>query len=375
MQHTELEHGGFTMVSQTPEAELRRQLEQPDPQPKEGTPPPAISSPGAGAEPQRSTADPQPAGDPKRTETAAPADEKPDKRTPEGRVAILRSEINQLTREKHTVNAETARGRTELEELNARIAEARREHDRLSRDIAAGRVDPKAPTDDKPAAAAPARAPEPQEDDFEDFREWVKAHAAWAREQAKLDAQELIEAQQRQAAETEKQRTEREQTTQREAQQRDVQQKHIERVQAYLTEHPEFAEIMEKAGDLPTNPAIDAHIMHSKYGPRLMRYLAENPEESERLSALGWGPTLVEIGVIEAGFRQADTSLTAPTGAKSGSPEAPVSRTQARPPINPVGGGAPVADAGDEDLSNMEFGPRYVELMNERDRKTAQRRL
>jgi hypothetical protein len=374
---TELEHDGFSIASNTPESTLREQLAQPDPPTPDGKPAAPASRRADAGGPGRPDADAQPVDGPDEADPAArpdekPAEAKPDKKKPEGRVAELRAEINQLTREKHTIAGETARERAERERLQAEINDLRKEHERLSK----GAEKPAAGGDDPPAEK-PARAAEPQEDDFEDFRTFLKAHSTWTREQAKLDAQELIAERETQARETEAQRTKREEEERQQAQSREVFAKHQERVKTYTTEHPEFATLMEKAGDLPTNAAIDAHVLHSKYGPRLMHYFAENPEECERVAALGWGPALVEIGAIEATFRAEEKSQQA-RGAKSGSPSAPVPRTKAAPPISPVGGDASVADADDdEDLSTMEFGPRYVELMNQREQahNRRQRRL
>lgn len=296
--------------------------------------------------------------DPKAEKEPAKAEEpkKPSPRTPEGKLETLQAQINQLTREKHKTAADRDAAKAELADLQSRAAALRAEIE-----------DKGEKKDEKKADAAPPkveRKPEPQEDDFEDFRDWVKAHAAWTKEEAKLDAQEVIAAERARVSSESKEAQEKAQQEAYVAQRQQLFTEHKARVEAYSLANPEFAKLMEEAGALPTNPMIDEHILHSKNGPALMRYLAEHPDECETIAGLGPGPTLVALGEIEGEIKR-----TAKDAAKSGSAPKPKPVTRAAPPVNPVGGGAAVVNDDDDGSPlDLEFGPEYVRRMNARDK-------
>lgn len=346
----------FVHVSATTsQAELQRQTgaageeERPDDDqhPGETARPPKPKTPPANTEPGKA--------EPEKPDEKAPK-EAPGKgsKDPEKRVAALKEEIASLTREKHQTRQEKEAAAAELADLRAQLATAKA-------DLADGKG--KVPV----VPAQKERAPEPKEDDFEDFRDWVKAHSAWTREQAKLDAEELVATSRKTADETAKATAEQAETERRVAYRRELADKHRARITTYVTEHPEFATLMEQSGALPTNPAIDEHILHSEYGPRLMHYLAAHPEECEELAGLGMGPTLIRLGKLEAAFEREDAAAAAPAHG-SGAKRPPV--TKAAPPVSPVGGGSEVVDDDDDDtVLDDDFGPEYVRKMNARDRK------
>jgi hypothetical protein len=353
-QHTQLEHDGWSHTSATPEAELRKELEQSATQ--DGTP----SDPGL--RPRETTetpADPAPQSGEAPAKPAAPSTEKIDAKTPEGRKAQIQAEINALTREKHTHKAAAEQTRAERAAAERELAALRAELDVVKKQIETGKGEKPAAEDSQPAVTD--RKPEPAEDDFEDFREYIKAHGAWVREQAKLDAQEIVSARDQASKQTAEEAARERQQQEHVASRRELADKHAARVKAYEAEHPGFSELITSGSDLPMNEMMTEHILHSESGPALMQYLVEHPEECERIYALPGGPTLVELGKIEG-------KLSTP--AKSGSGGGRKSVTNAQPPINPVGSSAAAADDSHEkDLANMDFSPEYVRLMNQRDRE------
>lgn len=371
---SEVDDGDFIVTStSTSQADLTEQLapaekpakgakETPAGDDDEATPAKPAKTPATATTPP-ADADEDDKDEPAKPAVAAKPGEKPAKETkptastPEGRVAQLKKEIATLTHEKH-------RSRQQREQDEAAVVAARQELADLHRQIAEKKGTP--PADEKKEPAAAVRAPEPKEDDFEDFREWVKAHSTWTREQARLDAEEAIAARETKRADEHREADEKTEQEKRIAYRTDLGKKHGDRVAAFEAKTPGFKELMESAGALPTNPWMDEHILHSEHGPALMQYLAENPEECERISALGLGPTLIALGKIEAKFDSAPPASE---------PE-PRPRTKAHPPVSAVGASASVAaDDADEDLSTMPFGPEYVRKMNARDKARRQARL
>ena len=355
---TEDDEGFVTASVGTPQAELTRQVGRAAGTPRED-PPTGDEGRTAGATPpkvtgQAETPAKEKAAREKPAKDTAAAEPKPDQSTPEGRKASLQAEINALTREKHQTKAEKEAAAAELAELRAELARAQAE-------VTAGKR--KAPEHEAAAAPKVERKAEPVEDDFEDFRDWVKAHAAWTREQAKLDAEEIL-ASREAAAEAARQTAET--TRQSEsfvAARRELATHHQARIATYQRAHPEFAPLMDKAAALPTNPAMDEHILHSEMGPALMHYLAEHPEECETIANLGFGPSLIALGKLE-GRLEKEAAATA----KSGSERRPAV-SQAHPPVSPVGGTREIAtDDDDGNPLDEEFSPEYVRKMNARDK-------
>ena len=352
------EQDGFIHDSQASQEDLEAQLAEPAPDAKDAAADPA-------KEPAESKeAKGQPTADPK-------AKDEGKGKTPAKRLETLQAEINQLTREKHRTAAEKDDAARALATLREEAAELKSEIEEARRLRAGGKKadDPAKPEDAKPK---PERKAEPQEDDFEDFRDWVKAHAAWVREEAKLDAIEAAEARGKEAESARESATkeaeEKRAREEFEATRNQLAAKHSARVQAHLKANPGFAKLMEDAGALPTNPAIDEHILHSEMGPALMQYLAEHPDECEAIAALGPGPAIAALGRIEERIDQASKA------AKSGSAPKPKPVTRATPPVSPVGGGAEVVDADDDGdaVLDLEFGPEYVRRMNAKDKARRQ---
>jgi hypothetical protein len=364
-QEARLEHDGFDIVSTTTSLEaLKAEVEPPAESDKAARPAArraAESDPPADPDPDGKA----PAKTDDKTDEKPPA-KKADAKTPEGRKAQLQAEINAFVREKHQVVGQTETAKAERAAIQKELDDAKAELDRVTKELETkkgGKADEKKP--DAKADAKPADDSEPEEDAFEDFRDWVKAHSAWTLRQATKAADQRFEEHSKKSAEALQDAERKREHDAFVAQRAELAKKHQDRIAQYEAEHPTFKALMESAADLPVNPAIDEHILHSETGPALMRYLAENPEECERISALGWGPTLVELGKIEA------TKLGS---AKSGSDPARRPATKAAPPVSPVGGSSAVADADDPDLASMPFD-QYVKVMNARDKERATRRL
>ena len=339
-----LEHDGFVFTSANATEEELQKTVGADAPPDEGT----ATSP----EPQQVEATP-----PASPAEAPPAVPPPPPKGPEGRKAQLQAEINQLTRSKHQTRAEAEQTQQELAQLRAEKAEIQREIDQAR---AASRPAP--PPEPPPEVVAAPRAPEPVLDDFEDIATWMKAQSQWTREQAKLDAEEIL-TQREQAAVQQQHLSAREQ--QEAARQHYMAQKwaeHEQRFTAYVEQHPDAVPLFQAAAKLPMSQDHDmlmTHVLHSEKGPEILRFLAEHPTECERIAALPAGPTLIELGRIEERL----------SAVKSGAAQKPRPMSRTSPPITPVGGGADVADDA-TDLSTLPFGPEYVRRMNALEEKT-----
>jgi hypothetical protein len=150
-------------------------------------------------------------------------------------------------------------------------------------------------------------AGEPEPEDFETHREYVKALTKWEIKQDK-------EAEQKSAH---KAKLETEQKT--------LQKTHIERVTSFKETAKDFDEVIETVDDIEASAALQDIILSSDNGPELMYELAKNRSEFERINALPPVAAARELGKFEAKLSpQADSKPEIKTLTKAPKPIAPV---------------------------------------------------
>jgi len=151
------------------------------------------------------------------------------------------------------VERENARLKAELEAINARLA----------------KVEQPAREPEKPSEAGP-----PNEADFENVLDFLKAERAYELKQLKAELK----------TETQKELTESQ--TQALIQKKEM--NFIEREQAVIKEHPDYAEtVLELYEDgLITDPMVEYIKYESTAGENISLYLTQHPEEAEIISKL-----------------------------------------------------------------------------------------
>jgi hypothetical protein len=287
------------------------------------------------------------AKDPKQAKDAKDAGDKPaakaTKKDPEARIA-------HVTWEREEARRETARERARREELERENAELR-----------AGRTPakPEPTRDARPAASSDPSDPEPQEKDFDDYGAFIRAQARW-------DARQEFQQQQRQA-------DERRRAEQREHHTRQRFSAYSERIDKAVAADPDFlnslsADVLalkplsalepgERPG--PLN-ALAEEIIDSEHSDQLLRHFSEHPDDLRRFAALHPRQLLREFARLEARL------TTAPAGSV-----APPPLSQAKPPVRPVTGSPRASDdAAPEDDSDFDAHARY---WNAKDRAARRR--
>jgi len=156
---------------------------------------------------------------------------------------------------------------------------------------------------------------EPQPSQFSDAFEYAKALAEYSTERA------LAERDRQQAMAREQ-----------EAQQKIIQ-SWAQKVQAAKAELPDFDDLVA-ASDVVVNNAVRDAILESDVGPKILYHLAENNDLAKKIAGLSPNAALREIGKLEARFEvNPETKQTAP-----------VVRSKAPAPIQPIRGGQGKAD-------------------------------
>lgn len=151
--------------------------------------------------------------------------------------------------------------------------------------------------EEKPVPKAES-ASEPQEEDFENHKDYVKALAKWTVDQErKADAEKNKEVQAKSAFEAQIQA-------------------HNERIAKFREETPEFSEVIadfvEDHGDVQFSSFLENALMESELGPALILELAKNPEEFKRINSLGFAACNRALGQIEAKLSQKSSSKEQP---------------------------------------------------------------
>lgn len=156
---------------------------------------------------------------------------------------------------------------------------------------------------------------EPQPSQFNDAFEYAKALAEFSTEKALAERDRQV-AQQRE----------------QEAQQKIIQ-SWAQKVQEAKAELPDFDDLVASS-DVVVNNAVRDAILESDVGPKILYHLAENNDLAKKIASLSPNAALREIGKLEAKFEvNPETKQTAP-----------VVRSKAPAPIQPIRGGQGKAD-------------------------------
>lgn len=259
---------------------------------------------------------PETAPDPEASEAAKTLNVR--KRSLEGRKQTIQDEINALVRQRE---------------------DAKRELERLRQDL------PRPTPPPTPALfAAPTGDPEPQEDQFASYAEFVKATSQWTARQA--------------VREFEQQQQQRHEQSRRQAWAQSRDQSFGERLNEARQRIPDF-DVLVNREDIALTPPIVEVIKDSPVAAELMLHLAHHPDDAQRFNAL---PPMLAFGEMKA--------LEGRLSAASPGSSAPATVSQAKPPIKPVGS-QPTGTS--EDPTDMDFSPEYVRRMNALER--SRRRL
>jgi len=156
---------------------------------------------------------------------------------------------------------------------------------------------------------------EPQPSQFNDAFEYAKALAEFSTEKALAERDRQVAQQKEQ-----------------EAQQKIIQ-SWAQKVQEAKAELPDFDDLVASS-DVVVNNAVRDAILESDVGPKILYHLAENNDLAKKIASLSPNAALREIGKLEAKFEaKPETTQTAP-----------VVRSKAPTPIQPIRGGQGKAD-------------------------------
>jgi hypothetical protein len=152
---------------------------------------------------------------------------------------------------------------------------------------------------------------EPQPEDFESNKDYVKALVKWERQQ---------EDKARKAAE---------ERSKAEAEEAELLDAHTARMDAYAEKNEDFVEAIGelRRSGAKLSVAVDRALIESEMGPEVLHELAKNPKELKRINSLGVTAAAREIGKIEARL------------SKTSEPKVEIKKvTNAPRPVEPVGG-------------------------------------
>lgn len=211
-----------------------------------------------------------------------------------------------------------------IDKLNARETVQRERADRLEAELAAL----KASKQDAKVESPKAEAGEPNPDDFEDHRSYVRAVA-------KYEAQQLLK---EEKAKTEKSELESSHAAQMKA--------HFDRVKTFADKTSDWEDALAEVEDIQFSPTAQDVITSSELGPELIYELAKNRQEAERIAKLPPLAAARELGRLEAKI------LSRTSEAKE-----PKKTTNAPKPINPTGskGGAVERNIYDPNISQADY--------------------
>ena len=259
--------------------------------------------------------------------------------------------------------------RARVMQATRQAAEAKRERDEIERRAIAAEAELERYRSGKPATE-PAKAeakpadgtdPEPKEDDFESYGQYVKAQARW---EARQEFREQTTAHE--------QRQQRELALQH---QREMFEAFKGRIRTALKSDPAIHEHIshEVVALIPEGPVdlskrlsneelIGVHCVAEEKGLDMMRHLSDNPDVLQRLRGLSQGSLLVELGRIDARLGSASTA-----------PEPKATISRANPPVRPVTAVAPSGDdSPDPDLPFDQWAKQRIRE-EERERKARNR--
>jgi hypothetical protein len=190
--------------------------------------------------------------------------------------------------------------------------------------------------DSKPEQKAEPKAPvktdgEPDPDQFETHKDYVKALAKW-------EAKQILK---ERDAETEKSKLMSEQEKLVKA--------HLDREKSFAEKTEDYREAVESIDDVMFPAYTQQLLLESELGPELIYELAKNREMAERISKLAPLAASKELGKLEARIASRASDETK-------KPE-PKKQTQAPAPITPVGakGGKVEKSISDPNISQREY--------------------
>lgn len=217
-----------------------------------------------------------------------------------------------------------------VDKLNARISDREREVEYWREQALKGANQPKPDQKADPANAVAAEG-EPQPEQFEDHRSYVKALA-------KFEAKQLLAEERQSRAKTELQTEQQKQV-----------QTYTEKAKAFAAKADDYEEVMADVADQRLSPAIQDIFLSSENGPELAYELAKDPEEFARMCSLPPGQAYREMGKFEAKL-----ALKAPANQE----QKPKTITKAPKPLNPVnagGKGSATKSIYDPNLSQRDY--------------------
>ena len=202
----------------------------------------------------------------------------------------LERRFSEITKQREEARKEAQQERQAREALEARLAALERQ----------------------PAPQAPKVDEEPQPSQFNDAFEYAKALAEYT---ADKRIAEMKQDEAKAKAEAERQK---------------VIDQWASKVQKAKADLPDFDDIVASS-DVVVNDDIRDAILESDVGPQILYHLAENDDVAKKIAGLSAKQALREIGKLEARFEVKETKPEA----------APVVRSKAPAPINPLRGSSP----------------------------------
>lgn len=180
------------------------------------------------------------------------------------------------------------------------------------------------------SAALPELGPEPKEEDFENYDEYLKAHTKWT---VKSELHENKEAERLESAKK---------SSERQAQ--DRRKAFGKRAYEFMETTPDFQKVAMSPEmiDLYSNYAkhLGEAIESSEKGPEIAYYLGNNPDIAIKLADMLPTQAAIEIGKLEV---------------KLSEQPAPRAVSKAPDPITPVGGNQGITEKAPTEMTDAEF--------------------
>lgn len=227
------------------------------------------------------------------------------------RIPKIERRFDKLTKAKAEAEEQAAEERAKREDLEKRLAALEGQKAPAQADVQGER--------------------EPQPEDFKDAFDYAKALSKWSAEQALARREQEVK--QKEA----------------EAQQQKVIQTWQQKLEATISELPDY-EDMVASSTLKVNDTVRDAIIESDVGPRILYELASNDDLAEKLGTMSTAGALKLIGKLEAQFEKTSEPAKAEkktVAAKSNAPE----------PIRPLRSTGGVADVtiDPEGMSYQQF--------------------
>lgn len=214
-----------------------------------------------------------------------------------------------------------------IDKLTRKIHDQEREIEALKR------ASNPAPSAEPSTAGDPDK--EPQQDDFGNYEDYLKAVGRYEARQAIKEEREALERKQAEEA-------------------------FVKRLEPTKAKHADFDEVIQSAGDIVIPDAAVAAIQHSDDPGEIMYHLAMHPEEAEKLAGMNPIQQVRAIARIEAQISSAEQKPAEPP-----TPKPKVAASSAPPPLKPVPGSSterPKFDPHTADSSD----PRWAERRKQR---------